>query len=114
MAFFGFGKKEQEVDRYAGKPFLKLVDSFVLKSIGHLDVSQEQLLAQLTPKLQATFGSSGSWEEMVISQLAFPPDIREKIKDLWEKNQDIAKQNNAVLSPMQFAEMFVSNNVTDS
>ena len=73
MGLFGFGKKPQPVDRYAGKPFLKLVDSFVLKAIGELDPSQESLLVQMTPKFQETFACSGSWEEIVISQLQFPP-----------------------------------------
>lgn len=114
MALFGYGEKTQPVDRYAGKPFLRLVDSFVLKCIGELEPSQETLLAQLTPKFQQTFSSSGTWEEIVISQLHFPPEIGASIQDLWSKNQAIAKQNGVALSPMQFVEMFVTNNVTDS
>jgi hypothetical protein len=114
MGIFGFGKKPQTADRYAGKPFLKLIDSFVLKSIGELDPSQESLLVQMTPKFQETFACSGSWEDIVISQLQFPPNIRESIQEIWNKNQDIAKQNGVVLAPMQFVEMFVANNVTDS
>lgn len=114
MALFGFGKKSQPVDRYAGKPFLKLVDSFVLKSIGELDPSQESLLVQMTPKFQETFACAGSWEEIVISQLQFPPNICGSIQAMWSKNQDIAKQNGVVLTPMQFVEMFVANNVTTS
>lgn len=111
MGLFGFNKKPQPVDRYAGKPFLKLVDSFVLKSIGELDSSQESLLVRMTPKFQETFSSSGTWEEIVIAQLHFPPNISEAIQAMWTKNQDIAKQNGAMLTPMQFVEMFVANNV---
>lgn len=114
MGLCGFGKKQQPVDRYAGKPFLKLVDSFVLKSFGALDPSQESLLVQMTPELQETFACSGSWEEIVISQLQFPPNIRESIQAMWTKNQGVAKQNGVVLTPMQFVEMFVANNVTAS
>jgi len=112
MTLFSFGRKKQGTRRYEGKPFLKLVDSFVLKSIGELDSSQETLLVQLTPRLQTTFGCSGTWEEIVISQLAFPPDIGEKIKVLWGREQTIAEQNDAILSPMQFVEMFVNSNVS--
>ena len=114
MSFFGFGKKAPPADRYAGRPFLKLTDSFVLKCIGELDPSQESLLEQMTPKLQQTFSCSGTWEEIVASQLHFPPDIQATIQALWSKNQAIAKQNNAVLTPMQFVEMFVASNVADS
>lgn len=115
MAIFDFLKKKQPLqDRYAGKPFLKLVDSFVLKCIGELDASQEDQLLQMTPKLQQTFSHSGSWEEIVMDQLHFSPEVRPAIKDLWAKNQDIAKQNGATLTPMQFVEMFVANNVTNT
>lgn len=111
MGLFGFGKKNEPVDRYAGKPFLKLVDSFVLKSIGELDSSQESVLINLTPKFQETFSSNGTWEEIVMTQLHFPANIKESIHAMWSKNQDIAKQNGMVLTPMQFVEMFVANNV---
>lgn len=115
MAIFDFLKKKlQPQDRYAGKPFLKLVDSFVLKCIDELDVSQENLLLQMTPKLQKTFSHTGSWEEIVMDQLHLGPDVRTTIRTLWAKNQEIAKQNGVVLSPMQFVEMFVANNVTDT
>lgn len=115
MAIFDFLKKKQpSQDRYAGKPFLKLVDSFVLKCIGELDASQENLLLQMTPKFQQTFNHSGSWEEIVMDQLHFGPEVRSTIKDLWAKNQGIAKHNGTTLTPMQFVEMFVANNVTNT
>lgn len=112
MGLFGFGKKiTQPVDRYAGKPFLKLVDSFVLKCIDQLDASQETLLVHMTPKLHEVYATGGTWEEIVVAQLHFPPNIREAIQAMWEKNQKIAKQNGATLTPMQFVEIFVANNV---
>ncbi|MGQ7958872.1 hypothetical protein ACUTAF_14395 [Pseudomonas sp. SP16.1] len=115
MALFDFLRKKQTPqDRYAGKPFLKLVDSFVLKCIGELDASQEDLLQQMTPKLQKTFSHSGSWEEIVMDQLHFGAEVRSAITELWEKNQGIAKQNGTTLTPMQFVEMFVANNVTNT
>ncbi len=111
MGLFGFGKKPQAVDRYAGKPFLKLVDSFVLKCINQIDSSQETLLVQMTPKLQEVYSSTGTWEEIVVAQLDYPPNIGQTILDMWNKNQEIAKHNGATLTPMQFVEMFVANNV---
>jgi hypothetical protein len=47
MGFLGFGKKPQPVDRYAGKPFLKLTNSFVLKCIDELDPAHEALLVAM-------------------------------------------------------------------
>lgn len=113
--FDKFKKRPQPpTDRYAGKPFLKLVDSFVLKSIGALDEKTETLLQQMTPKFQEIYKHSGTWEDIVIAQLHFEPNIRTSIRELWAKNQEIAKQHGTVLEPMQFTEMFVSKNVTNT
>ena len=112
MSLFDVFKKKPPADRYAGKPFLRLVDAFVLKSIGHLDPSQDALLEQMTPKLQETFKRAGSWEDIVMAELRFEPEIRTAIRALWEKNQAIARQNGVSLSPQAFTEMFVAKNVT--
>jgi hypothetical protein len=109
---FDRSKKKPSDDRYAGKPFLKLVDSFVLKTIGHLDPSQEAVLKEMTPKLQEAFKRSGEWEEIVMAELRFGPEVQGAIRDLWEKNQMIARQNGVPLTPLAFTEMFVANNVT--
>jgi hypothetical protein len=112
MSLFGIFKKDPAPARYEGKPFLKLVDAFVLKSIGHLDASQEAVLQKMTPKLQETFKRSGTWEDIVLAELRFEPAVRVAIQELWEKNQSIARQNGASLTPLAFTEMFVANNVT--
>ena len=36
-------------DRYEGKPFIRLVDCYVLDAIGHLDDAQEAQLIEMTP-----------------------------------------------------------------
>jgi hypothetical protein len=109
-----FKKKPQPTDRYAGKPLLRLVDSFVLKCIGELDESSEATLREMEPKLRQVYNCSGTWEDVIISQLHFQPEIRTAIRDLWLKNQAIAKQHNVTLTPMQFVEMFVEKNVTNT
>src|SRR5690349_14732464 len=96
-----FKKKPQPADRYAGKPLLKLVDSFVLKCIGELDPASEAKLREMEPKLRQIYSCDGSWEEIVISVLHFSPNIRTSIRDLWLKNQAIAKQHQVTLTPMQ-------------
>jgi hypothetical protein len=109
-----FKKKPQQADRYAGKPFLKLVDSFVLKCIGELDSETEAKIREMEPKLRQIYRSDGTWDEIIISELHFSPDIRTAIRDLWVKNQAIAKQQQVTLTPMQFVEMFVAKNVTNA
>ncbi len=113
MSLFRFFKRKPPADRYAGKPFLKLVDALVLKAIGHLEPAQDEALQLMTPKLQKTFNRAGTWEDIVIAELAFDPEIRTAIRDLWEKNQAIAQRNGAELTPLAFTQMFVAENVTD-
>ena len=107
-----FKKKPPQADRYAGKPFLKLVDSFVLKCIGELDSESETRIREMEPKLRQVYQTDGTWDEIVIAELHFNPDIRTAIRDLWMKNQAIAKQQHVTLTPMQFVEMFVDKNIT--
>ncbi|WP_116812348.1 hypothetical protein [Steroidobacter cummioxidans] len=109
-----FKKKPERADRYAGKPLLRLVDSFVLNCIGELDASSEAKLREMEPKLQQIYNCPGTWEEIIMAQLHFSPDIRNAIRDLWLKNQEIARQQNVTLTPMQFVEMFVEKNVTNT
>jgi len=99
------------MDRYKGKPFLKLVDSFVMDCIGELDASQAALLDQMTPNFQATFSSAGTWQEIVMSELQFEPTVKDAIRQLWVKNQGIAIKNGVTLQPIEFTHMFVDNNV---
>ena len=113
MGLFNFNKKKP-TNRYDGKPFLKLVDSFVLKCINELDETQEQLLKEMEPKLQGTYNSTGTWDEIVMQELGFDENVIPAIKDLWEKNIAIAKENKAELSPKEFTIMFVDTNVTNT
>ncbi|MET7278687.1 hypothetical protein ABZS29_10700 [Kribbella sp. NPDC005582] len=71
-------------DRYAGRPFLKLVDSYVLSLIGELDPATAESLERMAPKLNETYGLSGAtWQEVVRSQLHLPPDTARQIVDGW-------------------------------
>lgn len=108
------GKEEAGFNRYAGKPFLLWVDSFVLKTIDQLDPAMEVKLVNATPALRKAFGGSGNWEEIVMAQLDFTDEIRGAIRQLWADNQALAAEQGAVLTPMQFVEVFVADNIMDS
>ena len=43
----------------------------------------------------------------------FPPEIETAIRNLWDKNQVIAMENGVTLTPKQFVEMFVRDNIGD-
>jgi hypothetical protein len=98
-------------NRYAGKPFLVWVDSFILNTIGHLDPEMALKLAKATPRLREAYGSDGSWEEIVMEQLDFDPSVRDAIRTLWEENQQRARAQGGALAPMQFVELFVAENI---
>lgn len=97
-------------DRYQGKPFLRLLELYVLKAIGKLPDSSEANLRKMQPNLAEEFGFNGSWDEIVAAAMEFPPNMPQLIVQMWQRNQEIAKCNNLTLSEQQFAELFVDKN----
>ena len=59
-------------ERYDGKPFLRLIDCYVLDSIGELDSGPRKTLRAMEPTLQAVYKRSGTWQEIVRSQVQLP------------------------------------------
>ncbi len=51
--------------RYDGKPFVRLLDSYVLWCIDQLDDQTAQNLEGLTPNLQAAYQKNGSWQQIM-------------------------------------------------
>src|SRR5260221_2912114 len=68
----------------------------------------------MTPKLQSTYKVPGSWHEVIASAVRIPMDMPVAIRRMWEKNTEIARANEATLTPQQFAEMFVDQNLAGS
>ncbi|WP_193164910.1 hypothetical protein [Microbulbifer hainanensis] len=99
-------------ERYEGKPLLRLLELYVLDAIGFLETKDESLLQQLTPKLSQTYGIEGSWKEIIQNVMELPENMQSLIRDLWLKNQEIAKQNNTELQAEHFAMMFVDQNLS--
>lgn len=111
MSAIDAGQDPIPFNRYEGKPFLKYVDSFILKAICELDPAMDAKLVAVTPKLQETLQCPGTWEEIVMAQLDFGPGVRDEIRALWETNQALAAQAGGVLTPMQFVTLFVADNI---
>ncbi|KLI63296.1 hypothetical protein [Aurantiacibacter marinus] len=72
-------------DRYEGKPFLKLLDSYVLAAIGHLDDPTEKWLVEAEPYFRDIFGAEGSWKDIVEQRLKMPEGGSAAILEVWEK-----------------------------
>jgi hypothetical protein len=102
------------VSRYDGKPFLRLLDCYVLHAIGHLGSGQLESLRQMEPKLTQVYGQTGSWTEIVAAQMNFPPTLPDRIKDIWEAGKARAEQQGLMVEADEFARQFVDTNFPHS
>jgi hypothetical protein len=99
--------------RYHGKPLLRLLECYVLWSIGQLGEKEQSILKAMTPKLQAIYSTSGEWQQIIEKAAALKPELPESIRQLWARNTHTAQQSGSTLSPQHFAEMFVDQNIVD-
>jgi hypothetical protein len=73
--------------RYAGKPFLKLVESYLQRVIGVLPPRDAELLEQMTPKLQGTFGREGAWHAIVAAEMCFDDEFDDEVRAEWQRSR---------------------------
>jgi hypothetical protein len=85
--------------RYAGKPFLKLVESYIQRAIGALPPGDGDLLEQMTPKLQATFRREGAWHAIVAAEMCFDEEFDADVRTEWERARAEG------VAPVDFARM---------
>lgn len=98
------------MDRYQGKPFLRLLDSYVLDAIGQLGAEQEQVMRDAQPALALTFNFNGSWQELVSKQLDLPADFADSVRAMWTGYLAHAKEHGVAVGPNEFVEQFVGEN----
>jgi hypothetical protein len=96
--------------RYDGKPLLRLLDLYVLRAIGKLSPDQEENMNRMAPKLQSRFGGGGQWHEAVERAVGMEAEAAQDIRDMWARNQEIARANGLTLTPEEFALMVVDDN----
>ncbi|WP_223460617.1 MULTISPECIES: hypothetical protein [unclassified Pseudomonas] len=99
------------VSRYEGKPFLKLLDFYVLKSIGRIEPEQLNALAQLEPKLRETYATQGTWFEIVAEQMDLPDELPSHINAAWDSYSKHMQQKGLTADPMEFTYRFVDTNL---
>jgi hypothetical protein len=97
--------------RYQGKPLLRLMECYVLWAIDQLPPKEASTLSAMTPKLQVTFRTQGSWQQVIAAAAQLPPNMADVIRETWTKNAEIARMNQTTLAPQQFAELFVDQNL---
>ncbi len=72
-------------DRYTGKPFLRLLDSYVLAATGCMHADAEQALKDMEPKLRKAYGLEGDWKSIVEQRMNFRPGMPRAIREVWDK-----------------------------
>jgi hypothetical protein len=98
-------------DRYTGKPFLELLDSYVLDAIGHLDAARDAALTAREPDFRSTFGGEGDWRALVVQRMQFPDGMAGAIRELWEKGSaKFAAAQGYQPDPREFTRTFVDTN----
>jgi hypothetical protein len=101
---------ESKNSRYDGRPFLRLLEVYILWAIGELEPQLAALIDELTPNLQKTYNRGGNWQSIIAAEMSFSDDFPEKLKELWTKNTEIARMNRTTLSAQTFAEMICDEN----
>ena len=102
------------MDRYTGKPFLRLIECYVLSSIDQLDDIQRSNLVAMEPKLSSVYNIDGSWLEIISSLMNFPESFPKQIKDFWDGYLEHAKSQRSSVDPNEFAISFVDQNFPDA
>jgi len=98
-------------DRYTDKPFLKLLDAYVLDSIGHLDAQSDAALTALEPQLHEAFEAEGPWREVVATRMGFQDGMQGAIMEVWEKGRDrFVEAQGHEPDPGEFTRIFIDTN----
>jgi hypothetical protein len=99
------------MDRYSGKPLLRLAECYVLDAIGQLGPKDQDVLQAMTPKLAQTYGADGSWQEIVAEQVGLPPTAATQIRQFWTGYSEKVSSSGVSPDPEQFAQSFVDQNI---
>ena len=103
-----------EEDRYAGRPFLRLLECLALDAIDALDPAQRAALEEMAPKLGASLGIDGTWQQIVATQMNWGEGIEDAIREVWDRNREIAKAEGIELTTDEFAMLFADANTSDA
>lgn len=98
------------MNRYEGKPLLRLIECYVLDSISQLTDDQKSNLVEMEDKLSQTFGVNGTWKEIIEKVMDFPKSLPTQIRDIWVSNLEVAAKKGAQVDPNEFAMAFVDQN----
>ena len=98
------------MQRYEGKPLLRLLECYVLSAIDQLDEGQSETLRRMEPKLALTYNRSGTWCQIIHDVMGFPDSLPIKIREVWENNLTRVRASGGDVDPNEFAMAFVDQN----
>jgi hypothetical protein len=96
--------------RYEGKPFLRLLESYVLHAIGQLPPEEAAALRAMEGQLADVYGSDGAWFEIVAARMAFPDTLPDKIRAIWTTGSRRLLAEGQKADPVLFTRHFVDLN----
>jgi hypothetical protein len=98
------------MQRYDGKPLLRLLECYVLSAIDQINKDQSEILRSIEPKLALTYNRRGTWNQIIHDEMGFPDSLPMKIREVWESNLAHARANGESIDPNEFAMAFVDQN----
>ncbi|MDG3440631.1 hypothetical protein [Nitrospirillum amazonense] len=98
------------MDRYTGKPFLRLIECYILDLIDQLEDKQRATLKAMEPNLQKTYSAQGTWQEIVAAQMAFTESFNAQVRTFWNGYLNHARANHASVHPEEFVISLVDQN----
>lgn len=96
-----------EPERYQGRPLLIILENYVLACIGALTAEADSSMAGV---VKMAFGGDVDWRKTVRHALELDDSIDESLRTIWVRNQEVARNQQVELHPIQFAKMLVDQN----
>jgi hypothetical protein len=86
---------------------LILLENYVLDCIGCLP---REKVPTMTGIVQRVYGGGDDWKATLRSTLHLDDTLDENLRQVWVRNQDLARQSNQAFPPEAFARMVVDKN----
>jgi len=102
------------MNRYEGKPLVRLLECYVLAAIDQLNDGQLETLQRMEPKLSSIYKRSGTWLEIITDEMEFPESLPVKIREVWESNLARFRASGVAFDPNEFAMAFVDQNFPEA
>jgi hypothetical protein len=96
--------------RYEGKPFLHMLDCYVMRAIGELPPHHDVLLSNTENDLAKLYGVPGRWFDIVARQMNLPAEASTRIAELWQAERERARDQRVELDAWEFTRLFVDVN----